>query len=425
MKNLIGFGIITKKLIIPFLLAFSQIIIDIEEQLYSKELVYCDEENKCKKISNALNAYSASIGSILVIIIPHIKAFSNENKQNIIKDNISRINMCCKYCLLIFLYLILISSITYSSLRSEKSEVISPHNYGLCMKEGFEIIFLTLITSFILKYKYFLHNLISLLLFIVVCLSIDLILERIQKEIGNAFQFILDNIINVIIELIFLIYEKYLIEKLYFSPWTICFVDGMIIFTLTSFATIIILIKGKNNSGFFSSLTEGFYDYFEKIKVSIIISQFIVLLIFKILYNIFISLTIYYFSINHILICYSLAKMANILIKHESKKEYYCIILFIVQFLLLMIYLEVIELHFCGLDKNTRKNIILREREEMNMENFEENNSRKGSYVEISPGYLISKEYNLNDSSSIKYEHKHKRGLKKVDKNMRLMSDLD
>ena len=93
--------------------------------------------------------------------------------------------------------------------------------------------------------------------------------------------------------------------------------------------------------------------------------------------------------------------MANILIAHDSNKEFDCIILFIIQFLLLMTYLEVIELHFCGLDKSTRKSIQIREREDMNLENLERNNSVNDNLVEISPGYIISKEYDiLSDSSS-------------------------
>ena len=76
MKKLIGFGIISRKLFIPFLYSLSQIIIDIVDHLYSKEFEYCDEENKCKTINNAImNSYSIAIGAILVIIIPHIKAF--------------------------------------------------------------------------------------------------------------------------------------------------------------------------------------------------------------------------------------------------------------------------------------------------------------------------------------------------------------
>ena len=46
MKKLIGFGIISRKLFIPFLFALSQIIIDIVDQLYLKEFEYCDKEKK-------------------------------------------------------------------------------------------------------------------------------------------------------------------------------------------------------------------------------------------------------------------------------------------------------------------------------------------------------------------------------------------
>jgi hypothetical protein len=420
MKKLIGFGIISRKLFIPFLYSLSQIIIDIVDHLYSKEFEYCDEENKCKTINNAImNSYSIAIGAILVIIIPHIKAFSYKNEQNIIEGNMSKKKICGYYSLLIFLYTIVMSSVIYSSFNGSKSEVISPHLYGLCMKEGFEIIFLTIITYFVLKYKYFMHNYISLIFFVIVSLSIDLILGNIQKEIENIFQFILENIINVILDLIFLIYEKYLIEKLYFSPWTICSVNGAALFFANSLTFIYVLLKGKNNLAGGLSFTKDFYEYFDKIKISIIISQFIISIILQFIMKIFMFLTIYYFSINHILISYLLSKMANILIAHDSYKEFNCIILFIAQFLLLMIYLEVIELHFCGLDKNTRKSIQLREKEDMNLENLERNNSFNNNLVEISPGYMISKEYDiLNDSSSI---------AKKLQKknNMRIMKDMD
>ena len=420
MKKLIGFGIITKKLLIPFLLALSQIIIDIVDQLYSKEFEYCDKENKCRKINNAImNSYPIATAAILVIIIPHIKAFSYKNEQNIIEENMSRQKMCGYYSLLICLYIILMSSIIYGSLRGAKSEVISPHLYGLCMKEGSEIFFLTIITYFVLKYKYFIHNYISLIFFIIVCLSIDLILGNIQKEVENTFQFIIENIINVILELTLLIYEKYIIEKLYFSPWTICSVNGAALFTVNSLTFFYVLSKGKNNLDNELPFIKDFYEYFNKIKLSIIISNFLVSLILQFIFNVFKFLTIYYFSINHILISYSLSKMANILIAHDSNKEFYCIILFIVQFLLLMIYLEVIELHFCGLDKNTKKNIQIREREEMDFGHFERNDSFNENSLEISPGYMITKDYDiLNDSISI-----GKRAKK--NQSMALMKDMN
>ena len=239
---------ISRKLFLPFLLALSQIIIDIVDQLYSKEFEYCDEENKCKTVTNSImNSYSIAIVEILLIIIPHIKAFSHKNEQNKIEDNMSKKKMCGYYSLLIFLFTIVMSSVIFASLNDEKSEVIPPHLYGLCMKEGFEIIFLTILTYFVLKYKYFIHNYLSLIFFVIVSLIIDLILGNIQKEIKNIFQFSLENIINVIFDSIFLIYLKYLIEKLYFSSWTICFVNGAALFIVNSFTLIYVLSKGKNN----------------------------------------------------------------------------------------------------------------------------------------------------------------------------------
>ena len=420
MKKLIGFGIISKKLFIPFFLALFQIIINIVDQLYSKEFEYCDEENKCKTMTNGImNQYSNAIGEILLIIIPHIKAFSHKNEQNKIEDNMSKKKMCGYYSLLIFILAILMSSIIYAGFKKSKSEVISPHLYGLCLKEGFEIIFLTILTYFFLKYKYFIHNYISLIFFVIVSFIIDLILGHFQKEIKNIFQFSLENIINVLLDSIFLIYVKYLIEKLYFSPWTICCVNGAALFIVISFALIYVLLKGKSNLPGGLTFNKDFYEYFDKIKISIIVSHFIVSIILQSIKQIFMYLTIYYFSMNHVLIGYILTKMANILIAHDSNKEFYCIILFIIQFLLLMIYLEVIELHFCGLDKNTRKSIQIREREDMNLENLERNNSFNNNLVEISPGYIISKEDDILSDSSSK-----KRKFQK-NNNMRIMKDID
>ena len=424
MTKYVSFGIITTKMIIPFSLAFSQIIVDIVDYLYSNASEYCDEENECKKESNAImNSYPIALGAIIVIIIPHIKKFSIKYEQNKTEENLSKKQMFCKYFLLIIIYILLMSSIIFSSSSDSKEEVISPHLYGLCMKEGFEIIFLTIITYFALKYKYFIHNIISLIFFIVVCLSIDLILNSIQNDIKNVKQFILEYIINVILEAVLLIYEKYIIEKFYFSPWTICCVNGTVLFVVNSFTLIYVLSKGKSKSDEEMSFIKGFYDYFDRIKTSIIISQFIISFILQIIFNIFKFLTIYYFSINHILISYSLSKMATILIRHESNKEFYCIILFVLQFLLLMIYLEVIELHFWGLDKNTRRNILLREREDMD---FIQDKNRE-SLIEISPGYMISiEEYEkMTNSLQKKNTNKDFNKIENNNKDLELVNNIE
>ena len=56
----------------------------------------------------------------------------------------------------------------------------------------------------------------------------------------------------------------------------------------------------------------------------------------------------------------------------------------------MLIYLEIIELNFCELNKNTRRNILKREiKEKMDLEYSDEEDDLKNSHFEISPGYLI------------------------------------
>ena len=95
--------------------------------------------------------------------------------------------------------------------------------------------------------------------------------------------------------------------------------------------------------------------------------------------------TIFYFTPNHLLISLELAKILNLFISNESKSKYYAIIPIFFQFFSLLIFLEVIELNFCGLNSNTRFNITKREIEEMKEE------ETRDSLVEIEPGYLVDK----------------------------------
>ena len=46
-------------------------------------------------------------------------------------------------------------------------------------------------------------------------------------------------------------------------------------------------------------------------------------------------------------------------------KQYICLILFPFQFISLMFYLEIFELNFCSLNKNTRRNIEERQKKKL------------------------------------------------------------
>ena len=70
-------------------------------------------------------------------------------------------------------------------------------------------------------------------------------------------------------------------------------------------------------------------------------------------------LTVYYFNPTFIIITIQSTLFVESLIKIDSSKKLYIIIFLIIQFIALMIHLE-LELNFCDLNKNTKRNIEIR-----------------------------------------------------------------
>ena len=120
---------------------------------------------------------------------------------------------------------------------------------------------------------------------------------------------------------------------------------------------------------------------------------------FRYVLNILKILTVYYFTQNHTYTAYVVIKLADYLIRKEGNIRFFSIVLFVFQFLGLLIYLEIIELNFLRLNKNTKKNIEKREEEDNRLLSTEEiriseveEDGKIMNKVEISPGYIIESE---------------------------------
>lgn len=129
-----------------------------------------------------------------------------------------------------------------------------------------------------------------------------------------------------------------------------------------------------------------FLDSFD--DLGSLIPRFFINIIFQFIYNLFRILTLVYYTPTHLLICLSLSKFLVALIDKDSSLKYLSIIPFLFQFFCLMVYLEIIELNFCGLNENTKRNISSRINEEML---FGINNrDTVGDEIEFSDGYLLN-----------------------------------
>ena len=121
---------------------------------------------------------------------------------------------------------------------SEKSaEVSNPFTKGAFINIGIEMVFLTTVSIFLLKYKYFRHHVISMILFIILGNICDYVLHYYSHMFDYGPLMIVIQIISIFTDVIYYYYEKYLLEKLYYPYWEVSFLNGITLFTFATFCT--------------------------------------------------------------------------------------------------------------------------------------------------------------------------------------------
>ena len=355
MKKFITLGLIDKKIFLPFILAAYLIITG----YIGAYLPTCNQ-------SYYISGFGVAFGFMLAKLIPFIFRY---------QTNISFSKICTKsnaidYTICFVSYGIYRGILLYNHFIKYDTKRVGV----LISNQSLEIIVLLVISWVCLKYKYYIHNLISLISFCIFSIIIDLVSGNLQKlqPADGYYAFV------IISEDIFYIIMKWMIDRKYHKYWDIIFFQGVSFFIFMSIATIIrIKIDG----------IDFIKDYFSKEEIGAVSAIFF--------YNVFISglfqqilnvLIIYLFTPNHMLIAYGINKMKKILsVKTENNYQYFCLIPFFFQILSLFFYLEILELNFCGLNKNTKKNIRLREK----MENVMRESKGNENDVEINDNLII------------------------------------
>ena len=364
----IKLGLINQKLIIPCIL----LLISILHILYINYIL----EYKANIIVTEI---SASFGHMAIIIIPYIKCFSSKKRK--IKYLKQKNNYLLNYSIFLLTYLlhlIFLELCSYYKPNSEnKNKSILYETTGVngiyCLR-SFENLFI-IIFSLLLKYKYFIHQYICLSIFIISSISIDYILGNFSYELNSTFfKYIGICIAQLINESINLSYQKYMFDKLYYSPYSVCFAFGVLFFCYQIVKIIIFLLIDYLE----------FWNYFDNANLGYEAFKFILNIFIVFLLYTSMALTNYYFTPNHIIVNYELGNMIIFLWKSDNIK-YYTIILFIFQFFILMIFLEIIELNFCHLNDNTKRNIQIRGYKDM------EDKDKRDTVIEIS-GYFLEED---------------------------------
>jgi hypothetical protein len=303
------------------------------------------------------------------------------------------------YFILLFLFtldsMLIFSSSLLNENKDSSTSILMMLSENLSSKEGIEIIFLTLVSFLLLKHKYFIHHYFAIGAFIILTLVIDFMLKNFESFSKKNLIEIFINIIIILAEVIYLCYTKYMIDKQFRYYWNIMFFIGISLAISNTLAVIIILITPRERA---SSFFIEFWDYFDSVPVGIIISKFIIFFILELIFNILRILTIFYLSPEYMLITTNLSKIYVILAKNPNDNKYYCIIFFILQIFSLMIYLEILELNFCGLNQNTKRSIQSRELDDF----VERNDTYQSGNGEINGEYIVETHDQQENDSEMK-----------------------
>ena len=384
---IIVFGRVDKKLLLIVLMFVIQLVHLIT--IYEGANYYQDT------FVSLLNDFSPIIGGIALYFI-------FKNKKNVQHNTSGKSKKNFIYVIILFFLLGIHASVDYcfpyfvTEQRYKINNILNTFN-------GVTIIIITLVTLFLLKYKYYIHHYITMVLFSVLGVIADVIMGG-YKIINFRYAYIF--IIVLFDEVMISCYMKFMMDKLYYQYTEVLIYYGLSkLISDVGFMTGLGIYEYKNDitsdNAQYRYIFNSIQTYFQTTNVAtIIFFQFIFFLIlFFIKWLLYVQI-IYYLRPNHTIIndeinvfesqiIYKKIENAELNIKNTDK--YYTFIPFILQMLCLLFYFEILELNFCKLNNDTVKNIQKRERNEGNdkYESKEARDSFNNTKIELVGQYYL------------------------------------
>ena len=382
-ESIIKFGKISKKILLPFILAIFQVTFIITNRYFKEE-----HSNVIFKM------YTLSIGQLLIKVLPCILKISlNDIKKSKLAGQIKQ-NKWKHYGLLILLYIgdsaiNTVAKYFYpiwvgaKNLECNESNVIPSRDFIIM---SIEMIIMIFVSIWLLKYKYYKHHIISVIIYMIFGVLSEILIGAYTFEDKRALIIKLIRVLGCAVDAIYYCFQKYLMDKFYYPYWNIAFIPGVIFFIITTICLIMTLTDPlKANSE--TIYIKDFYLYFTQ-DAGPTVGKILVLLVLHIIMCPLVILTIYYFTPNFILIVLQFSRITEHLIDIKAK-QLYIIVFYVIQLIALMIHLEIIELNFCGLNKFTKQNIELRGIDDLSSED-------RDSTVGLN-SFDINKDYSIQD----------------------------
>ena len=276
------FGIIGKKLYLTILLALTLILYYILKGLIPKG-----------HDIPLINNLGGSAVEMLSVLIPYIFKFKGKSETSRLK--------CSKVIFKDYFILLLICLFFFGAkILFEYVNIKGIPLINIWIRFCFEMMFFFILSIIILKTKYYIHSIISMILYCIFPIINDLIEKNFKLIKLDSFLYL----IIVFMESLICCYFKYLIDKKYHSYWNILFFFGLYFFIFYSITFIIIIIKDPYNNSTFQNIRNAETKY-------IILNFFLDSILNTYLKHLFALLILEYFSLNHVLLSHILFKIVD------------------------------------------------------------------------------------------------------------------
>ena len=346
---IIKLGLINKKLLFPLFYIIIYWFVNIYEDHIAE-----DSEDYEMAIFY-IEGFGMKISEVMIFFIANKFKYKSQKQNDIpIKKQKYFKDFSILFLLTVF-YMANELSPYYLKPEDEKNDITSRELY---LNDAIELIFISVTTYFVLKYKYYKHHILSIGIIAILCVITDVLLKTFSST--NPYT-IITSITLILADSFLYTYFKYLIDYKYYYYLDILYIYGIFGFIcyFISFAIIMIVDAAR---GSYDIFYQFYYLYLFK-GVFHMILRFIIfgLILQGFAIDILEFLMLDKLSPNYIIICFELGRIPSNLMENKDFDRWLVLILSVLQILFLSFYLEILELNFCGLNSNTRRNIKNRE----------------------------------------------------------------
>ena len=256
-KFFISLGIINKKML--FLLVYIGLVIFIN--IYNLSFKY-------NEVSLFIDGLGFSLGECLTFVVNRIFKY---NRISTKKKKVSLKQYLKDYSILFVIntFFMIHRLLPFYFLKNDE-ENKNKHR-DLFINDSLDIIFITLATYFFLKYKYYIHHIISLIFIVIISIIIDLVLENFFYADSTL---VIISIVYILSSSFMYAYFKFLMEKKYYHYLYILFIMGIFDTVLFLLSLSIILIVQSCKGTY--ELIFQFYYYYKEYGAWKMVSMFLV-----------------------------------------------------------------------------------------------------------------------------------------------------